>query len=144
MTSHMTRSGGRPAPVAGVFCIVSETTGRVIGERRLRTLRKLGANMSAAGTMDAICRAAAETLSSENPADLPYALFYAFDGESQLDLVCSYGVAPDGKADSDRSSIRGAAGRTLRAGLQDRPGRGSACGAVVDARFSPLPRRSEC
>src|SRR4051812_35330413 len=28
--------------VGGLFCIVSETTGRVIGERRLRTLRELG------------------------------------------------------------------------------------------------------
>src|ERR1051326_29301 len=28
--------------VGGVFCIVSETTGRVLGERRLRTLRDLG------------------------------------------------------------------------------------------------------
>jgi signal transduction histidine kinase len=90
---------GETGAVAGVFCIVSETTGRVIGERRLRTLSRLGANMSAAKTTDAICRAAAETLSRENPADLPYALFYAFDGESQLDLICSYGAAPGEKAD---------------------------------------------
>ncbi|MDC4203595.1 MAG: ATP-binding protein [Candidatus Manganitrophus sp.] len=91
---------GETGAVAGVFCIVSETTGRVIGERRLRTLSKLGARISAAGTMDAICRAATETLSSENPADLPYALFYSFDGKSALRLVCSYGVEPDGKTDS--------------------------------------------
>lgn len=90
---------GETGAVTGVFCIVSETTGRVIGERRLRTLSRLGANMSAAKTTDAICRSAAETLSRENPADLPYALFYAFDGESQLDLICSYGAAPGEKAD---------------------------------------------
>ena len=32
--------------VGGVFCIVSETTGRVLGERRLRTLRELGSILS--------------------------------------------------------------------------------------------------
>ncbi|WDT74284.1 MAG: ATP-binding protein [Candidatus Manganitrophus sp.] len=89
---------GETGAVAGVFCIVSETTGRVICERRLRTLSKLGAGMSNAATVDAICNAAAETLSAENPADLPYALFYSFDGENRLRLVCSYGVEPEERA----------------------------------------------
>jgi PAS fold len=35
--------------VGGVFCIVSETTGRVLGERRLRTLRDLGRAKEAVG-----------------------------------------------------------------------------------------------
>ena len=41
-TSPTIRCATRAATVGGVFCIVSETTGRVVGERRLKTLRELG------------------------------------------------------------------------------------------------------
>src|ERR1700730_8006273 len=52
--------------VDGVFCIVSETTGRVLGERRLRTLRDLGARTAEAHTPEEVCRSAAEVLAA-NP-----------------------------------------------------------------------------
>ena len=45
--------------VGGVFCIVSETTGRVLGERRLRTLRELGARPGGRRTARPWRRAAA-------------------------------------------------------------------------------------
>ena len=38
--------------VGGIFCIVSETTGRVLGERRLGMLRELGADLAAINTED--------------------------------------------------------------------------------------------
>src|SRR6185369_17211176 len=62
--------------VAGVFCIVSETTGRVVGERRLRFLRDLaGIAQHASGVAD-VFTAAASVL-ARYPEDLPFGLFYA-------------------------------------------------------------------
>jgi PAS domain S-box-containing protein len=77
--------------VGGVFCIVSETTGRVIGERRLATLRELGARSGIARGTDAVLREAAGVLAA-NPRDLPFALLYAVDGAERARLVCASGV----------------------------------------------------
>ncbi len=65
--------------VGGVFTPVSETTERVIGERRLRTLRDL-ATVSGAESHNAkeACIAAARVLST-NPHDFPIAVMYLFD-----------------------------------------------------------------
>ncbi|HEY3458652.1 MAG TPA: ATP-binding protein [Bryobacteraceae bacterium] len=68
--------------VAGIFCAVSETTGRVIGERRLRTLRDLGSTVMSATTAEEACEIAVTTL-ADNPADIPYALIYLLDREAQ-------------------------------------------------------------
>src|SRR5262249_3052885 len=62
--------GGR---VAGIFCPVIETTERVIGERRLRTLRDLAASCKGAAREASAYRAAAHTL-AENPWDVPFAM----------------------------------------------------------------------
>jgi PAS domain S-box-containing protein len=63
--------------VGGVFCIVSETTGRVLGERRLRTLRELGVDVSANSDLDVVAHAAA--VLAGNPADVPFALVFLLD-----------------------------------------------------------------
>ena len=49
-TSPTTRSGVADGTVGGVFCIVNETTGRVLGERRLRTLAELGSRLADVGS----------------------------------------------------------------------------------------------
>ena len=63
--------------VGGVFCIVYDTTARVIGERRLRTLRDL-ASRKIAGDAEEACESAAANLSG-NPQDIPFAAIYLFD-----------------------------------------------------------------
>lgn len=67
--------------VGGVFTPVIETTERVIGERRLRTLRDL-ASVSGAQTRNAkeACIAAIKVLST-NPYDFPFAVIYQFDSK---------------------------------------------------------------
>ncbi|HEV8434978.1 MAG TPA: ATP-binding protein [Thermoanaerobaculia bacterium] len=55
----------------GIFTAVTETTPRVIGERRLETLRQLAANAGRAKTEEEACRNAVEILSA-NPRDLPF------------------------------------------------------------------------
>jgi signal transduction histidine kinase/DNA-binding response OmpR family regulator len=77
--------------VGGVLVTVTETTERVLGARRLRTLQELAAKTQEAATAESACAAAAEVL-GENPADLPFALLYL--------------LAPDGRS----ARLAGAAG----------------------------------
>ncbi|GIE84172.1 SpoIIE family protein phosphatase [Actinoplanes regularis] len=58
--------------VSGSTCIVTETTGRVLGERRLRTLAALGRRLTGLADPSALAAAAAEVLGG-NPDDVPYA-----------------------------------------------------------------------
>jgi PAS domain S-box-containing protein len=67
--------------VSGIFCACNETTERVIGERRLRTLRDLGRMEAEARTAEAACEVAARTL-DENPGDVPFALIYLLESDA--------------------------------------------------------------
>lgn len=79
--------------VAGVFTAVVETTGRVHGERRLDTLRRL-AERTAARSVDEACAHAADAL-DRNPADVPFSLVYLLDDDgSQARLAASTGIRP--------------------------------------------------
>jgi signal transduction histidine kinase len=69
---------GERGNVDGVFTAVSETTSRVLGERRLRTLRELATEATRARGVQDIARATAAVL-SENPGDLPFSLIYLGD-----------------------------------------------------------------
>ncbi|MEV4724369.1 SpoIIE family protein phosphatase [Micromonospora humida] len=64
--------------VNGVFCFVNETTGRVVGERRLRALAELGVRLGAAGSMAELGQATAAVLDGHR-ADVPFALVYLTD-----------------------------------------------------------------
>jgi signal transduction histidine kinase len=77
--------------VGGVLVTVTETTERVLGARRLKTLQALSARMQEAPTAEAACEIAAGVL-GENPDDLPFALLYL--------------LGPDGR----RAQLAGAAG----------------------------------
>jgi hypothetical protein len=66
---------GDTGTVSGMLCVVTEETERVIGERRLKTLRDPGARTTNAKTVDDACRLVVRTL-GENTADVPFALLY--------------------------------------------------------------------
>jgi len=79
--------------VAGVFCAVSETTERVIGERHLRTLREIATNTAATKTVAAAYSMVAETL-AQNPSDIPFALLYQVESAgTQARLVGTAGIS---------------------------------------------------
>ena len=81
-------SGG----VAGVFCAVTETTGQVLAERRLRALRDLAACAAAAKGEDETWRSFAAPLQLD-PEDLPFALLYRTSRDSRTaQLACAVGV----------------------------------------------------
>jgi PAS domain S-box-containing protein len=67
--------------VGGVYCIVTETTGRVVGERRLALLKDLAARNATARSAREACVLAMETLAAR-PHDIPFAAAY-LDGELQ-------------------------------------------------------------
>ncbi len=87
---------GADGEVAGVFTAVTETTGQVLGQRRLRTLRELG-EITAAGapTVRQALSAGLDVL-ARNRADIPHALAYVVDeGGESASLAGCYGVVPD-------------------------------------------------
>jgi signal transduction histidine kinase/PAS domain-containing protein len=83
-------SGG----VGGVLTTCIETTPRVIGERRLRTLRELGAASVEPGTPASVCADVATVLSA-NPYDIPFATIYLIEDDGRFArLAGSSGVSP--------------------------------------------------
>jgi PAS domain S-box-containing protein len=83
--------------VRGVFTAITETTQRVLNDRRLRTLRKLGERTALAATegganVEAVCHAAVKAL-AENRADIPFAAIYTLNpGDPAAHLVSSMGM----------------------------------------------------
>ena len=78
--------------VNGVFCIVTETTARVVGERRLRLLRDLGGIAQQASSVSDVFTSAATVLARDTE-DLPFALLYTRAREGGLAaLVGACGV----------------------------------------------------
>jgi len=68
--------------VGGVFCIVSETTGRVLGDRRLQTLGLLASKTAQAKTVEAACQTAIQALAT-NAYDIPFALLYRVEADGK-------------------------------------------------------------
>jgi hypothetical protein len=80
--------------VGGVLVTVTETTERVLGARRLKTLQELATRTQKAATAEAACEAAAGVL-RENPADLPFGLVYLFDADGKgATLAGAAGLEP--------------------------------------------------
>ena len=78
--------------VGGLFCIVSETTGRVLGERRLEMLRELGTDLAAINTEDELFSSIHRRLKA-HAEDLPFALVYLCDTDGkQAELRCTHGA----------------------------------------------------
>jgi PAS domain S-box-containing protein len=83
--------------VGGVFTPVIETTGQVIGERRLKTLRELAAAPGSASIDEAI-QSALHVL-SQNDRDVPFALSYALNGDaSACRLMGAIGIGSGSRA----------------------------------------------
>src|SRR5262247_484318 len=69
---------GDDGSVGGVFCACTEDTRRILGERRLRTLRALAEQATQAKSAEEACAVAAATM-RDNPYDLPFAMLYLLD-----------------------------------------------------------------
>jgi signal transduction histidine kinase/FixJ family two-component response regulator len=69
--------------IGGISCICTETTERVIGERRLRVLRELGGRALLARSEGDAADALVQTLGASRD-DLPFALLYLLDQERRI------------------------------------------------------------
>jgi PAS domain S-box-containing protein len=79
--------------IAGMLCVVTEVTERVIGERRLRVLRDLATSPRAEATEEA-CRRLINVL-ADNPLDVSFACLYLLDQtQERLKLAHYYGSLP--------------------------------------------------
>lgn len=68
--------------VTGMLCVVTEDTERVIGARRMATLRDLGVGRGADTSAEEVLASSAAALGT-NPRDLPFSLLYIFDDDGR-------------------------------------------------------------
>jgi len=120
--------------VVGMLCVVSEDTERVIGERRMATLRDLGSDPSATRSERQTLDFLAAQLGN-NLYDLPFTLTYLFDshGDARLEAVsgieAGHPAAPKSLL-ADGMSVWPVAG----------PARGETVLLDLDAEALELPR----
>ncbi|PPQ31286.1 hypothetical protein CCS01_17590 [Rhodopila globiformis] len=67
--------------IAGMLCVVAEETQRVIGERRVATLRDLASELGAVRSEAEVLQAIERSL-GRNTRDIPFSLIYLADGDS--------------------------------------------------------------
>ena len=80
--------------IAGMLCVVTEVTERVIGERRLRVLRDLASSPRAEATEEA-CKRLINVLANY-PLDVSFACLYLLDPtQERLRLAHYYGNLPE-------------------------------------------------
>ena len=90
--------------VGGIFCIVNEQTGRVLGGRRLRTLRELGTRTVAGKRAEEVCREAAAALATD-PADVPVSLLYLIEPSGLRAQIAGVGGVGIDDLASDRDIV---------------------------------------
>lgn len=95
--------------VGGVLVTCVETTERILGERRLRTLRELASETGHARTPEDVCSIAADVL-ARNPRDLPFALLYRVDEERTTAVLAGAAGLRAGDAVAPREIERDSAG----------------------------------
>ncbi|MET7969884.1 SpoIIE family protein phosphatase [Micromonospora sp. NPDC005305] len=79
--------------VSGVICFVNETTGRVVGERRLRALAELGTELADVGSTLELGRAVARVLDTHR-ADVPFSAVWLHDETGVPVLAGCAGLDP--------------------------------------------------
>jgi len=86
--SPLLDDGGR---ISGMLCVVTEETDRLIGERRVATLRDVAAALAGTSTEEEVLQALHQQL-SRNQKDLPFTLTYLFDQSGIAYLAASSGI----------------------------------------------------
>jgi PAS domain S-box-containing protein len=75
--------------IAGMLCVVTEVTERVVGERRLRMLRDLAAQAVGAASVEESCHGACEVL-EQHPFSAPFAAIYLLDQDANTGRRIAY------------------------------------------------------
>lgn len=126
--------------VGGVFCAVTETTGQVLSERRMRTLQEISVVTAPATTAEGAARLAARAL-GVNPNDIPFALLYCIDpATGNAQLKGSSGVTP-GDEISPEEIVLDAAGRGWP--MAEVLSKGGALVEDLATRFASVPAQGD-
>ncbi|MFD3328022.1 SpoIIE family protein phosphatase [Streptomyces sp. NPDC058701] len=132
--------------VVGMLCVVSEDTERVIGERRMATLRDLGSDPSVVRTEQEMLDFAGEQL-GRNVHDLPFTLTYLFQDDGDALLASATGIPAGHPAAAEIlpagsshvwPTAAAAGGDTLMVGLDDESFSGLPSGAWEEAPVQAL------
>jgi len=98
--------GDRQA-VEGIFCASTETTEKIVGKRRLETLRLLSVEAAVPRRVADACAAAAKIL-AQNPSDVPVAALYLVSADRrEATLSCAAGFPEGGWQPPSRVAIAG-------------------------------------
>ena len=127
---------GKPG---GSFTLIDNITDRVIGERRLRTLRDLAASSGDVKETEEACRIAAAVL-YENRYDFPFALLYVLEKDRKVARLVSV-VGLESGSSASPSTIRLSDSKTDAAWPLVRVAAMNEAVQVDDLeqRFGPLP-----
>ena len=77
--------------IAGDFCVVTEETDRIIGERRLASMRTLAAGLATTNTEQEVMSAVEHCIAAD-PRDMPFAMMYLFDAGTTAHLAARAGI----------------------------------------------------
>ncbi len=77
--------------ISGMLCVVTEETDRLIGERRVASLRDVAAALASTNTEEEVLHALREQL-NRNQKDLPFTLAYLFDQSGVAHLGVASGI----------------------------------------------------
>ncbi|HTI39046.1 MAG TPA: ATP-binding protein [Vicinamibacterales bacterium] len=80
--------------IAGMLCVVTEETDRVIGERRLNLLRELGARLTSSQSVEDVWSALQRSIATD-ARDLPFTMTYAISPAGELTLACTTNVGSE-------------------------------------------------
>lgn len=109
---------GEDGRIDGIFNAVVETTDRVLSERRLRTLGKLGERAERSLLAETVCERAAAIL-AENKADAPFVLVY-LRRDDEAHLVAVEGIESSSPAAPSSINLIEGELPTWRLGYVDR------------------------
>ena len=120
----------------GMFCVVTEDTRRVIGQRRMDTLRCLTADLNSISQEPEVMQALVRDL-GRNPRDLPFTLTYLFDEDDTAHLAAASGTDDPHTAVASLLEGRNALGWPIDALLSGAP---AAMVPVLPEHFGVVPR----
>jgi signal transduction histidine kinase len=81
--------------IVGMFCVCSEVTQQVLGERRLRLLRDLASKAGETQSVGTTCRDVAVAI-AEHPLDVPFAAIYLCEDGKRLTRCGEVGLPEEG------------------------------------------------
>jgi signal transduction histidine kinase len=103
----------RDGRVSGLLAVCTETTDRIVRERRLRALGELGAGAVEARSARHACELAASAL-ARVPADVPFALLYLLDDAGETATLAGAAGLAAGSPCAPVALALGARGRAAR------------------------------